>query len=158
VTSSPDNADEVTGGGLLFNFISGILIDLHSMEGRTAPWICVTPPCRSFLKNQRRACISFSSAAFNSSSKAFLRSSKPHWNSSTTFQDSSGNSSNFVVMMFLESISDKLPLPSAIVADESLFVPSGVTKKCVESGHTLKHLLVREPQMCLVDLWINRSV
>jgi hypothetical protein len=58
------------------------------------------------------------------------------------------------MMMFLESTSDKLPLPSAIVVDESLFVPSGVAKKCVDirSGHTLKHLHVHEPQMSLVDL------
>jgi hypothetical protein len=56
--------------------------------------------------------------------------------------------------MFLESISDKLPLPSAIVADESFFVPSRVAKKCVDvrSGHTPKHLLVRGPQMSLTGL------
>jgi hypothetical protein len=41
-------------------------------------------------------------------------------------------------MMFLELIADKLPLPLAIVADEKLFVTSGVTKKCVDAilGHT----------------------
>jgi hypothetical protein len=40
-------------------------------------------------------------------------------------------------------------LPSAIVADESFFVPSGVIKKCVDarSGHTPQHLLMRGPQM-----------
>jgi hypothetical protein len=55
------------------------------------------------------------------------------------------------MMMFLESISDKLPLPSAIVANESFFVPSGVIKKCVgtRSGHTPKHMLVRGTQMSL---------
>jgi hypothetical protein len=142
------------GGGVIFNCTSGILIDLHSMEGRTTPRICVTSPCRSFLKHERRACISFSLTAFNSSSKAFLRSYKSLWNSSTTFRDSYGNSFDFTVMMFLESISDKLPLPSAIVADESFFVPNGVTKKCVDarSGHKPKHLLVRGLQTSLTDL------
>jgi hypothetical protein len=106
------------------------------------------------LKHERRACISFSSVAFNSSSKAFLRSYKVLWNSSTTFRDSSGNSSVFTVMMFMESISDKLPLPSTIIADESFFVPSGVAKKYVDakSYHTLKHLLVRGPQMSMAGL------
>jgi hypothetical protein len=62
--------------------------------------------------------------------------------------------------MFLESMSDKLPLPSTIVAAESLFVPSGVAKKCVDarSGNTLKLLLVRESQMSLADLSISRPI
>jgi hypothetical protein len=160
VTFSPDNADEVTGGGVIFNFNSRILICSHSMDGRMTPWIYVTPPFWSFLKHERRARISFSSTAFNSSSKAFLCSCKALQNFSTTIRDSSGNSSSFTMMMFLESISDKLPSPSAIVADESFFVPSGVAKKCVDvrSGHTLKHLFVHGPQMSLVSLWISRPV
>jgi hypothetical protein len=126
-------------------------------EGRTTPWICVTSPCWSFLKHERRAYIYFSSAAFNSSSKAFLCSYKTLWNSSTAFWDSSSNSFGFAMMMFLESISDKLPLPSDIVADESFFVPSGVAKKCVdaESGHSPKHLLMRRSQTSLADLRIS---
>jgi hypothetical protein len=62
--------------------------------------------------------------------------------------------------MFLESISDKLPLPSATVADERLFVTSGVTKKCVDtrSGPTPKHLLVCGMQMSLASLWISQPV
>jgi hypothetical protein len=69
-------------------------------------------------------------------------------------------SSGFIVMMFLESISNKLPLPSAIVADESFFAPNGVTKKCVDArfGHTPKHLLMCGPQTSLAGLWISRPV
>jgi hypothetical protein len=154
VTSSPDNAEKITGSRVIFNFTSGILIGLCSIEGRTAPWIYVTSSCQSFLKHYRRACISFSLATFNSSSKAFLHSCKALWNSSTAFQDSSGKSSSFAVMMFLESISDKLPLSSAIVSDESFFVPSGVAKKCGDArpSHTQKHLLMHGLQMSMAGL------
>jgi hypothetical protein len=57
-------------------------------------------------------------------------------------------------MMFSKSISNKLPLSLAIVADERLFVPSGVAKKCIDVGsdHTPQHLLVRKPQMSLAGL------
>jgi hypothetical protein len=45
-------------------------------------------------------------------------------------------------------------LPSAIVVDESFFLPSRVTKKCVDVGfgHTLKHLLMRRLQLWLASL------
>jgi hypothetical protein len=131
------------------------------MEGRTTPLIWITAPYRSFFKHERKACIS-SSIAFISSS-LFLCSWATFLYSSKVFRASSYTSSNFVMMMFMRLISDKSYLQSAIVADKSLFVPSEVVKKCVDtkSGHThTESTWLCGPQTSLTGLldWSNRLV
>jgi hypothetical protein len=112
------------GWQVVLIFSSGILIGLQSMEGKMA----------SFLKHERRACISFSTSFITLI--FFLCSYRALMYSSTIFRVSS----NFVKMMFLGLTSAKSSLCSAIVATESLFVPIGVTKKSVDArlGHTPK--------------------